>query len=144
MKNDGNKIMRIKELRKISGLTQQQLADSLGTARSAVAAWEVEAALPIARDLPRLAKVLSCSISDLFVSEQRRDPRGRTVYSNSALVCAARHFVAAHESACRDEPVDFGAICSGCPEYPACKANWLETAAPVFDAAGIQPRFVRE
>ena len=60
-------VMRIKELRIQAGLTQAELADSMGVIRTAVANWESEIALPKARDLPRLARVLGCSINDLFV-----------------------------------------------------------------------------
>lgn len=63
-------IMRIKELREAQNLTQQQLADSMGLVRSAIANWETETALPPARQLPVLARLLNCSINDLFSAFQ--------------------------------------------------------------------------
>lgn len=58
---------------------------------------------------------------------------------SSAAVCAARHFIAAHESAKRREAVDFGAVCEGCRFAMDCRANWLKAAAPIFEAAGEFP-----
>ena len=62
-------VMRIRELREREHMTQQQLADRMGIIRNAVSNWESEVALPRARDLPLLARVLGCEINDLFVSE---------------------------------------------------------------------------
>lgn len=62
-------IMRIKELRQMAGMTQQQVADSMGVLTSAVSNWESEVALPRARQLPLLARVLGCSIDELFAQD---------------------------------------------------------------------------
>lgn len=62
-------IMRIRELRELAGMTQQQVADSMGVLQSAVSNWESEVALPRARQLPLLARVLGCSIDELFAQE---------------------------------------------------------------------------
>lgn len=56
-----------------------------------------------------------------------------------AVVCAARHFVAAHKSALKKTPVDFGEVCIGCESFDRCRADWLETAAPIFEGAGVFP-----
>lgn len=61
------KIMRIQKLRKAAGLTVPQLAVQMGVSAANVVAWECETYLPKARQLPTLAKVLSCTIDDLFV-----------------------------------------------------------------------------
>ena len=62
-------VMQIKALREAQGLSQKQLATSMGVVQSAVANWESEVVLPRSRDLPLLARVLGCEINDLFVSE---------------------------------------------------------------------------
>lgn len=62
-------VMRIKELREAKGMTQTQLGTKMGVAQCVVSEWEKEVYLPKARDLPALAAVLECSISDLYVSE---------------------------------------------------------------------------
>lgn len=60
--------MRNKAAREAAGLTQCELADQMGVSQTTVSQWETEVALPRARDLPKLANVLGCTISDLFVS----------------------------------------------------------------------------
>ena len=62
-------IMRIRELRELAGMTQQQVADSMGVLQSAVSNWESEVALPRARQLPLLARVLGCTIDELFAQD---------------------------------------------------------------------------
>lgn len=66
-------VMRIAEQRKAAGLSQQQLADSMGVAQSNVVGWEQEIYLPRARQMRLLAKVLDCSIDELFAPEDE-DP----------------------------------------------------------------------
>lgn len=63
-------VMRIKELRKAAGMTQGQLATSMGVMQNVVSNWENEVALPRVRQLPELARLLNCSINDLFVSTE--------------------------------------------------------------------------
>lgn len=60
-------VMRIKEMREAAGMQQTQVAEHMGVFQSAVSNWETELSLPKARQLPRLAQVLGCSISDLFI-----------------------------------------------------------------------------
>ena len=47
-------VMRIKERREAAGLSQQQLADSMGVAQSNVVGWEKEIYLPRSYQLPLL------------------------------------------------------------------------------------------
>lgn len=62
-------VMRIKGLREAAGLSQLQVADSMGVVQSAVSSWESEVALPKARQLPLLARVLGCTIDDLYAED---------------------------------------------------------------------------
>lgn len=62
-------VMRIQELRKNAGLTQTELSVRVGMMQSVVSDWEREIYLPKARDLPLLAKVLGCTIQDLYVPD---------------------------------------------------------------------------
>lgn len=52
--------------RKAAGLTQDELAQSLGVARSAISMWEIGSAWPSAAILPKLADLLLCSIEELY------------------------------------------------------------------------------
>lgn len=60
-------VMRIRELREAANLQQKQVAAHMGVFQTAVSNLETEVALPKTRQLPLLAQVLGCSISDLFV-----------------------------------------------------------------------------
>lgn len=57
---------KIKNYRNHLGLTQQEVADVLGVTQKAVAKWECGKGMPRAEMLPKLAKVLGCTIDDLF------------------------------------------------------------------------------
>lgn len=61
------KVMKIKELREAASLKQTELATQMGVLPTAVSNWENEVALPKARQLPRLARVLGVTIDELFV-----------------------------------------------------------------------------
>ena len=67
-------VMRIAEQRQAAELSQQQLASSMGVAQSAVSSWEAEVYLPRTRQLPLLARVLDCSIDELFAPEEADPP----------------------------------------------------------------------
>ena len=56
----------IKDYRKKTGVTQSDLAIALGVTQATVAMWETGEALPRADKLPKLAKILNCTVDDLF------------------------------------------------------------------------------
>ena len=52
-------------------MTQQNLADELKINRSTVAMWEAGESFPRADKLPLLARILGCTISDLFEPDEK-------------------------------------------------------------------------
>jgi len=62
-------MLKIKSLRSACKLTQQALADTLEVSRSTIAMWETGESNPNADKLPTLAKILGCSIDDLYNEE---------------------------------------------------------------------------
>lgn len=58
--------MSFKNARKKSGMTQQELATALGIDQSTVSLWEIEKTHPRAKLLPKIAKLLNCSIDELL------------------------------------------------------------------------------
>lgn len=64
-------IENIRQYRERAEITQKEMADRLGVKQSAVSMWETGTALPRADMLPKIAKLLGCTISDLF--EERKE-----------------------------------------------------------------------
>ena len=58
--------MRIKELRTIANLKQDDIAAKMSVDRTTVTKWESGAASPPAAKLPKLAQILGCTIDALF------------------------------------------------------------------------------
>lgn len=61
--------MKIKELREKSGMSQMQLADELGLARSTVAMWETGQAYPRTDTLLAMAELFGCTLDELVKKE---------------------------------------------------------------------------
>lgn len=61
--------LRIKELREEKGFSQSNLAMKLGVDQTSISQWERGVANPAVSRLPDLAKILNCSIDDLFPRE---------------------------------------------------------------------------
>ena len=63
--------MRIRELRQARGLSQARVAEDVGVSKPAVCKWETGGSVPRTELLPLLARVLDCSIDELFGGEQK-------------------------------------------------------------------------
>lgn len=61
----------LKARRELIGMTQEELAKSMSVGQSAVSQWERGAVMPRAELLPQLAKVLGCTIDELFGEGER-------------------------------------------------------------------------
>ena len=59
-----------KQMRKKANLTQQELAEKLGVGRSAVARWEIGAAIPRPKLLGKLSRIFNCTIDDLLQNKK--------------------------------------------------------------------------
>lgn len=55
--------------REAAGYTQAELAEKLYVVRAAVSAWEAGTNLPRAELLPTIARVLHCSIDQLYTDD---------------------------------------------------------------------------
>lgn len=60
----------IKKMREKNNITQCQLSESLGISQSTIAMWETGETMPRAALLPKIAKILKCSIDDLFKTKE--------------------------------------------------------------------------
>lgn len=64
-------IFRIRELRQAMGMTQAQLAKAMEMkSSSTVTMWEIGDRNPTSEVLPKLAKVLGCTVNDLYIADQ--------------------------------------------------------------------------
>lgn len=68
---------RLVELRKKSGLSQEQLAEKLGLSRQAVSKWERAEASPDTDNLICLAKIYNVSLDQLLQSDETVDEIAR-------------------------------------------------------------------
>jgi len=70
---------RLAELRQAKGLTQKQLAETLGTAFQNIAYWERSASAPPGNVLPKMSSIFGVSVDELLGVRQMRpvQPRGR-------------------------------------------------------------------
>jgi hypothetical protein len=65
---------RIRALRREKGITQDELADSVGVSRSAVAQWETGRAGQITGNLSRIADVLEINVEYLMYGDDKQAP----------------------------------------------------------------------
>ena len=56
----------IKMLREKRGYSQEHISKALGISQQAIAKWENEDTMPRADKLPELARILGCTIDELF------------------------------------------------------------------------------
>ena len=56
----------LRKFRLAMNLSQEYIAKNLSVSQQAIAKWETGEALPRADKLPKLAKILNCTVDDLF------------------------------------------------------------------------------
>lgn len=66
--------LRIRDVRRERGWTQDQLANSVGVSRSAVAQWETGRAGQVTTNLTRIAEVLDVGVEFLMYGDEKRTP----------------------------------------------------------------------
>lgn len=63
----------IQKYRRISGMTQKELANRLGVTFQAISKWENERSAPDISLIPKIADIFDCSIDELFSKERKHD-----------------------------------------------------------------------
>ena len=74
MSNPADMGIRIRDVRRERGLTQDQLANAVGVSRSAVAQWETGRAGQVTGNLTRIAAVLEVGVEFLMYGDDKRGP----------------------------------------------------------------------
>lgn len=77
---------RVRELRKATGLSQEELGKRVGVSNRVIWSWEVDRTQVPAQDIPALARALSVTISELYGVE----PPTEDDYADSKRLLAAR------------------------------------------------------
>ena len=70
--------MKIKEMRKRSGLTQEEVAHQIGVTQGAVWQWESGMVMPTVVNLQKLAAALNCTVDELLLASDHTPTRGET------------------------------------------------------------------
>ena len=67
---------QFQQLREKKGMSQAQLANTLGLERSTIAKWETGTSMPRANLLPKLASTLGCTVDELLrpQAEEKQTP----------------------------------------------------------------------
>lgn len=86
---------KIQQLRKASGLSQDQLAEQLDVSRQSISKWELNDAMPDAKRLIRLSELFNVSIDDLLKDNQESKV-GSNCESTTTLIDIAK-FNLAHK-----------------------------------------------
>lgn len=69
------KLEGLQPRRKRAGMTQAEVAETLGVERATVGMWETGTSWPSARVLPDLAGLLCCSIDELYEAPEETEGR---------------------------------------------------------------------
>lgn len=69
---------KIYELRKLSGMTQEQLAEKLNISRQTLSKWENETSIPDVESVVRLSLLFHTSLEELLLEEEGRAEESKT------------------------------------------------------------------
>ena len=88
MSNPTEMGIRIRDVRRERGWTQDQLANAVGVSRSAVAQWETGRAGQVTTNLTRIAEVLEVGVEYLMYGDDKRAPAEARLGDELALSAA--------------------------------------------------------
>lgn len=86
MSNPTDMGIRIRDVRRERGWTQDQLASAVGVSRSAVAQWETGRAGQVTTNLTRIAEVLEVGVEYLMYGDDKRGPAEARLGDELALL----------------------------------------------------------
>jgi len=86
MSNPTQMGLRIRDVRRERGWTQDRLASAVGVSRSAVAQWETGRAGQVTTNLTRIAEVLEVGVEYLMYGDDRRAPTEARLGDELALL----------------------------------------------------------
>ena len=69
---------KIKQLRKFSGMTQEQLAEKLNISRQALSKWENGTSMPDVESVVRISMLFQISLEELLLKEEKYVEESKT------------------------------------------------------------------
>ena len=87
-----NFAIKLRELRKASGMTQEQLAAEFGVSVQAVSKWETAASYPDIELMPRIADLFGVSLDELLrdVKNEKSIEAGEEIHTDAEQQCKRR------------------------------------------------------
>ena len=61
---------QIHQLRKLSGMTQEQLAEKLNVSRQTISKWESDTTMPDLESMVRICRIFQLSLDELVLKEE--------------------------------------------------------------------------
>ena len=68
---------KIQQLRKLSGMTQEQLAEKCNVSRQTISKWEAESSVPDLESVVVISKLFQVSLDDLLIKEDTVEKTNR-------------------------------------------------------------------
>ena len=84
--------IKIRELRRRDGRTQDNLAESLGVTAQAVSRWEAGRSYPDMEMIPAIANYFHVSIDELFGYHDEREEKIRTILEKASGILTKQGF----------------------------------------------------
>ena len=84
--------IKIRELRRRDGRTQDNLAESLGVTAQAVSRWEAGRSYPDMEMIPAIANYFHVSIDELFGYHDEREEKIRTILEKASRIITKQGF----------------------------------------------------
>ena len=110
--------VKIRELRKRDGRTQDNLAEALGVTAQAVSRWESGGSYPDMEMIPAIANYFHVSIDELFGYHDEREEKIKTILENATKVLTKQGFTMYRGSLSKDVEECINLLRAASEEFP--------------------------
>ena len=110
--------IKIKELRRRDGRTQENLAEALGITAQAISRWESGTSYPDMEMIPAIANYFHISIDELFGYHDEREEKIKTILENATKTLTKQGFTMYPGSLSNDVEECIGMLRSASEEFP--------------------------
>ena len=110
--------IKIRELRRRDGRTQENLAEALGVTAQAISRWESGTSYPDMEMIPAIANYFHISIDELFGYHDEREEKIKTILENATKTLTKQGFTMYPGSLSNDVEECIGMLRSASEEFP--------------------------